>query len=125
MRYQKNQEILKEYQKRGTKKRRKDVAGFIISCNKKSKGHSIFSKHVIEACINAVSDYLCIKNITFAVQKSFDEKFCICETCHRHLYKNKIPCQRVCNKMDFDSIPDKLKSIKKSEKTFKLQRNFV
>ena len=68
MRYQKNQEILKEYQKRGTKKRRKDVAGFIISCNKKSKGHSIFSKHVIEACINAVSDYLCIKNITFAVQ---------------------------------------------------------
>ena len=39
--------------------------------------------------------------------KSFDEKLCICETCHRHLYKNK---------MDLDSIPDELKSIKKSEK---------
>ena len=29
---------------------------------------------------------------------SFDEKLHICETCHKHLYKNEIPCQAVCKK---------------------------
>ena len=36
----------------------------------------------------------------------FDEKLCICEACHKHLYKNKIPCQAVCNKMALDPTPD-------------------
>ena len=41
--------------------------------------------------------------------RSFDEKPYICETCHKHLYKNKIPCQGVCNKKPLDPIPDELK----------------
>ena len=38
--------------------------------------------------------------------KSFDTKLYICETCHKHLIKNEIPCQAVCNKMALSLIPD-------------------
>ena len=48
--------------------------------------------------------------------KSFDEKLYLCETCHRHLCKNEIPCQTVCNKMYLNPIPDELKDFKKLEK---------
>ena len=48
--------------------------------------------------------------------KIFDEKFYICEACHKHLYKNEIPCQAVCNKIDLDLIPDELTNLKKLEK---------
>ena len=45
---------------------------------------------------------------------SFDEKLYIRETCHKHLYKNEIPCQAICNKMALDPIPDEffLKKLK-------------
>ena len=49
--------------------------------------------------------------------KSFDEKLYICETCHKHLYKNEIPCQAVSNKMVLDPIPDELKDFKKQKKS--------
>ena len=45
--------------------------------------------------------------------KSFDAK---CEKCHKHLYKNEIPYQAVCNKMTLDSMPNKLKDFFKKEK---------
>ena len=48
--------------------------------------------------------------------KSLDEKLFICETCHKHLWKNEIPCQAVCNKMVLDPIPNELKGLKKLEK---------
>ena len=48
--------------------------------------------------------------------KSFDEKLYICETCHKHLNKNEIPCQVVCNKLAVDPIPNELKDFKKIEK---------
>ena len=48
--------------------------------------------------------------------KSFGEKLYICETCHKHLCKNEIPCQAVCNKMALDPIPDELKDLKKLKK---------
>ena len=41
--------------------------------------------------------------------KPFDEKLYICETCHKHFYKNKIPCQSVCNKMALNTIAYQLK----------------
>ena len=44
--------------------------------------------------------------------KSFDEKLYICETYHKRLCKNKIPCQSVSNKMALDPIPDELKDFK-------------
>ena len=48
--------------------------------------------------------------------KSFDETLYICETCKKHLYKNQIPYQGVCNKMGLDSIPDELTDLKELEK---------
>ena len=41
--------------------------------------------------------------------KPFDEKLYICETCHKHFYKNEIPCQSVCNKMALNTITYQLK----------------
>ena len=45
--------------------------------------------------------------------KPFDQKSYICETCHKHLYRNEIQCQAVSNKMALDPIPDELKDLKK------------
>ena len=44
--------------------------------------------------------------------KSLDEKLYICETYHKHLNKNEIHCQAVCNKMAVDPILNELKDIK-------------
>ena len=54
--------------------------------------------------------------------KTFDEKFYICKICQKNLYKNEIPCQAVCNKMDLDPMPDELKDLKKLEKVLILKR---
>ena len=48
--------------------------------------------------------------------KSFDEKFYICQTCHKHFCKNKIQYQALCSKMPLDPITDELKHFKKLEK---------
>ena len=48
--------------------------------------------------------------------KSFEGKLYICETCHKHLNKNEIPCQAVCNKIALDPTPDGWKNFKKLEK---------
>ena len=62
-----------------------------------------------------------MKSITFLqydciIQRNYDEKSYICETCHKYLYKNEISCQGVCNKMALDPMPKELKSFKKLEK---------
>ena len=67
-----------------------------------------YAQYVIEACINAVSDFLNMKNIKVSSMKSFDEKLYICETCHKPISKNEIPCQAVFNKMALDPKPDEL-----------------
>ena len=54
--------------------------------------------------------------------KSFDEKLCICETSHKHLNKNEIPCQAVCNKIALDPIPDESKNLSKLGKVFISQK---
>ena len=56
--------------------------------------------------------------------KSFDEKLYICETCHKHLTKNEIPCQAVCNKMALDPIPNQFKDFKKKQKKFQFPKEF-
>ena len=48
--------------------------------------------------------------------RSYDEKFYICETCYKHLHKNEIPCQAVCNKTVLDPIADALRHLRKLEK---------
>lgn len=45
--------------------------------------------------------------------KSFDGKFYINATCLKHLNKNDIPNQAVCDKMALDAIPEQLKDFKK------------
>ena len=47
--------------------------------------------------------------------------------CHKHLYKNEIPCKAVCNRMPLDPIPDELKNSnkKKNRKSPNFQENFV
>ena len=58
--------------------------------------------------------------------KSFDERLYICETCHKHLNKNEIPCQAVCNKMAVDPIPSEFKDLKRILKSFNFQKkNFL
>ena len=44
------------------------------------------------------------------------KKSYICDTCHKHLSTNEIPCQAVFNKISLDSIPDELKDFKKLKK---------
>ena len=47
---------------------------------------------------------------------SFDEKFYVCETCHRHLHKNETSGQVVCKKMAVDPTPNEVKLFKKLQK---------
>ena len=53
------------------------------------------------------------------------KKFYTCETCHKHLDKNEIPCQEVCNKMAENPIPDELKNFKKNRKRLNFKENFI
>ena len=68
--YQDNPEIHKKHQKevRGMSKN-KYIISFSISFNKLNKDSIIFAKYVIEVFINAVSDYVSMKNITFSLHK--------------------------------------------------------
>ena len=49
------------------------------------------------------------KNRIILSAEKFDEKIYICDTCHKHLSENEMPCQTVFNKMSLDPIPDELK----------------
>ena len=46
---------------------------------------------------------------------SFDGKKYICQTCLGKVRKNKIPCQAVCNKLEFVCIPKELSCLNKLE----------
>ena len=48
----------------------------------------------------------------------FGEKPYICDTCHKYLSRNDMPCQEVLNKISLDPIPDALKDLKKLEKNY-------
>ena len=49
------------------------------------------------------------KNRIILSAEKFHEKIYICDTCHKHLSENEMPCQTVFNKMSLDPIPDELK----------------
>ena len=61
MRFQENPEILTEYQKRDTKK--SGIQNFLQQAKQ-----GPFAEYAIKACINAVVDYLSMKNIIFCIQ---------------------------------------------------------
>ena len=54
--------------------------------------------------------------------RSFDEKIYICNTCHKCLSRNEIPCQAVLNKYNLDPIPDQLTDLKELEKILPSKR---
>lgn len=60
-RFHENLEIHKQYQKRGTKKRQKDVTRLGISFCRQNRDLNIFVIHVIEAGINSMLHYLGMK----------------------------------------------------------------
>ena len=77
----------------------------------------MLSKPVSAQChIFKLEKYLILTSELHHRVKSFDEKLHICETCHKHLYKNEIPFQAVCNKMALDPTPDELNDFKKLER---------
>ena len=57
--------------------------------------------------------------------KLFDEKLYICETCHKNLNKNGIPCQPVCNKPSLDPILDELKNLKKKNRKVLISKRIL
>ena len=92
-----------------------------ISLNKQNKASILFAQYVIEACIDAVSNYLSININKFPSElldpvKSFDEKLCICEKHQKYLCKNQILCRAVCNEMALDHITVQRIHQKKIEK---------
>lgn len=54
--------------------------------------------------------------------KSFDKKLHICETFHKHLHENEIPCQAVCNNLVLDLIPNELNNFEEIEKVLIFKR---
>ena len=44
--------------------------------------------------------------------RAFEENIYICNSCHKHLSKNGMLCQKVFNKMSLDPIPDELNDLK-------------
>ena len=46
------------------------------------------------------------KSYILTTDEKFDEKLYICETCHKHVYKDEIPRQSVSKKVALDSKPD-------------------
>ena len=43
------------------------------------------------------------------------KNFIFVKPCYKHLHKNEIPCQAVCNKMALDPVPDELRHLRKLE----------
>ena len=79
------------------------------------------SKPVSTSChINKHEKYNMLAPELYDPVKLFDKKLYICETCHKHLNKKKIPCEAVCNKMVVDPITNDLKDFKKWEKVLKI-----
>ena len=56
-------------------------------------------------------NYGTLGDILFNDTPSFDNKFYICQTCHKKMKNNKIPCQAVYNKLDIPEIPEQLKCL--------------
>ena len=48
----------------------------------------------------------------YCPRRSFDEKTYICDTYHKHLSRNEMPCQAIFSNIGLDSISE-LKDLKK------------
>ena len=66
--------------------------------------------------INKLFDHILTAEL-YCPLRSFYEKTYICDTCHKRLSRNEMPCQEVFNKMSLDPITDELKDFKKLKKS--------
>ena len=60
--------------------------------------------------------YIVLTPELFVTVKSLEEKAQVCETCHKHLLKGKIPCQAVRKIMKLYPARNKLKVITRLER---------
>ena len=110
MRYQENPQIDNKYQKQGYQENKKNcdkVDSFLQQVRQGPYSicaiyHRSLYQRSVRLCKHEKYNILTQK--LYHPVKSFDEKLHICETCHKHLNKNEIPCQAVCNKMAVDPV---------------------
>ena len=58
----------------------------------------------------------------YCLVRSFNQKGYICNTCHKHISRNKMSCQAVLSKMSLHLIPDELKDLKNYQKILIFKR---
>ena len=129
-RYQENTEINKNIEQRGTwiTKKKRDIARSRIFFNQGKQGPyyicAICHQSVYQRSVRVFKPekYHIVTADLYHPVKLFDEKFCICET-YKHLHKNKLPCQAVCNNMTED--PKTVKTFKKTRKSPNLKKIVV
>ena len=68
----------------------------IAACYRRSVG--LFNRNKL--CV--------ISDDVFSLVSSFDDNFYICKTCGKKLNKNCIPCQAVCNMLEFVNSQENL-----------------
>ena len=123
--------LIKNIKNRNTKKTKKycdEVDSFLLQVKQspyyiRAICHRSLYQRCVRLCKHEKYDILTPE--LYHPVKSFDEKLYICETCHKHLDKNEIPCQAVCNKMAVNLIPNELKDFKKVRQSFNFRKNFV
>ena len=119
--YDKNPESKKENRKKMYKKNRKCLNNLENFCQQIRQGPYFirtFSQWRLYKCSIRLFEheqYILTAEL-YCLVRSFYEKTYICDTCHKHPSRNKMPCQAVFNKMSLDPIPDELKDLKVLEK---------
>ena len=58
----------------------------------------------------------------YCLVRSFNQKGYICNTCHKHISRNKMSCQAVLSKISLHLIPDELKDLKNYQKILIFKR---
>ena len=117
-RYQQNAEIDKKYQKHRYQENKKSCDKVDSFLQQVKQGpyyicticHRSLYQRSVRLCKH--EKYNILMPELYHPVKSLDEKLYICETYHKHLNKNEIHCQAVCDKMTVDPILNELKDIK-------------
>ena len=83
-------------------------------------GHTTAAQYVIERFIkDQLKNFYSktIRTMKYIVSIVSSDHACyICLTCHKHLLRNKTPCQAVCNKVEIGDIPQVFQDLRRLEK---------
>ena len=70
--------------------------------------------------------YQTLNTQLYYLVRSLDEKTYICDTCHKRLSRNEMPCQEDFNKISLDPVPNELQDLKiKLKKNLNFQENNI